>query len=397
MSRQKILVAISLFLAAFFFAEAENKIRVFSKIDQLLPATEQSLVNIYRTGKVHFIPKTILEGSSLPKDVLFVNPIDVVADIKGNIFILDISDNNIKKFNPSGKFLKVIGRKGQGPGEFNMPSDLVLARDCLAVLDMGNQRLSTLTLDGEPIKSGGLSSFAAMPRKIKALPNGDLIVETEKSHYEDFNKPQDCALEIVSPDLRSKKVIYSHQANRYKYIRFQQAVTNAIQPFSPDVYWDASPDGKIVIGFSDRYEISIYDAEGLRLTTLTHSYDPAKVTENDKKSFFDATTLISPDGTMQGPPDIIVKNTKFPRIKPAFNDIMTDSDGNIWVHSYGKDTEKEDKHFDVFDSQGKFINRIEILGESYYPYRAKMIGGYLWKIETDKEGFFKVIKYRITG
>jgi len=53
---------------------------------------------------------------------------------------------------PIGKFLKLIGRKGQGPGEFNMPIDIVFAKDRLVVWDMGNDRICTLTLIGGFIK-----------------------------------------------------------------------------------------------------------------------------------------------------------------------------------------------------------------------------------------------------
>ena len=40
------------------------------------------------------------------------------ADDEGNIYVTDWDKKRIQKYNPQGKFLLTIGRKGQGPGEF---------------------------------------------------------------------------------------------------------------------------------------------------------------------------------------------------------------------------------------------------------------------------------------
>ena len=39
-------------------------------------------------------------------------------DENGNIYLVDSMDYSILKFNNSGKFLKKIRKKGEGPGEF---------------------------------------------------------------------------------------------------------------------------------------------------------------------------------------------------------------------------------------------------------------------------------------
>ena len=41
----------------------------------------------------------------------------------GNVLVLDYKSQNIRVFAPSGQFIKAIGRKGQGPGEFLEPMD----------------------------------------------------------------------------------------------------------------------------------------------------------------------------------------------------------------------------------------------------------------------------------
>jgi len=114
---------------------------------------EKSLAEIYKTGKVRFVPEITIDDSALPEDVFFLGYGDIVVDKSGNVYVMDSKAKHIKKFDAAGKFLKLIGREGQGPGEFTRPSGLVCSRDKLVAWDMMAFRFSLFTLDGEPIKS----------------------------------------------------------------------------------------------------------------------------------------------------------------------------------------------------------------------------------------------------
>ena len=80
----------------------------------------------------------------------FGGPCDVAVAENGDIFVADGHTNNrIVKFSKDGKFIKTWGKKGEGPGEFNLPHTLVIdSRGRLLVGDRSNNRIQIFDQDG---------------------------------------------------------------------------------------------------------------------------------------------------------------------------------------------------------------------------------------------------------
>jgi len=363
-----------------------------------LGAEHNSLAEIYRHGKVVLKPEMIIDSSSLPRGVLFVGVASVSFDALGNLYFLDFRDNNIKKFDSAGKFLQIIGQKGQGPGDFKSPVDFAIVKERIFVWDMGNRRICSLTLEGEAVTSRDISGLSGRPQKLRALPDGDLVVETKKIHFDDPKKPQDIFLELLSPDLQVKRIIYSQPVWRDKYIRTEQfGLVNIPQPFSPDIHWDITPDGRIIIGFAATYEFGIYNSQGNLLLSVKHPSKPVKITEKDKKNYFETITFFDGKSIKTGAPDFIVKNTEFPKYKPAYSSLQVDGEGNILVHPFIEERAKQLFIFDAFSSEGRFINRVKIIEPEIdlFDRETKWQGRCVWIRKIDKKGATKFIRYRI--
>lgn len=384
MKNTKFLILISIFLSGIF---------VLVKADD-----QESLASLYKGSKVRFVRELVLDDNSMPEGIFFESPIYITVDAKGNIYICDYRANHIKKFDASGKFIKIIGREGQGPGEFSWPFQAICAKDRLIVWDMRNRGLCALTLDGEYITAKKITFDTGRPQKMRVLPNGDAVVEMEKIFFGEPDKPQEYTIDIYSPDLEHKKTVFSQDAWRNKYIRGEFGTANIPQPFSPLVYWDVTPEGKIVIGFSEKYEISIYDSEKGKLSTFTHPWKPVKITEQDKKVYFDGMSFSRGGVSTKEIPDYIEKNTKFPKVKPAFNSILVDYEGNILVHAYRKNRDEMYKYFDSFDSKGNFIANVQVIGDISFPASPwiSIVGRSFWRQKAGEDELMKVAKYKIS-
>jgi sugar lactone lactonase YvrE len=83
----------------------------------------------------------------------FYQPNDVVVAPNGDIFVGEGhggGNSRILKFSKDGKFIKSIGKKGPGPGEFDQPHALAFdSKGRLVVGDRGNNRIQILDQDGK--------------------------------------------------------------------------------------------------------------------------------------------------------------------------------------------------------------------------------------------------------
>jgi DNA-binding beta-propeller fold protein YncE len=133
------------------------------------PAGEARGAEGHKVGKGHQVFKFSPEGKVLmtlgkpgvrgnPPEAL-TDPTDVVTDPQnGDVYVAeshtDVADPNlvgrISVFDRSGKFLRVIGKVGTGPGEFRTPHALEFdSQGRLIVADRHNHRIQILTKEGK--------------------------------------------------------------------------------------------------------------------------------------------------------------------------------------------------------------------------------------------------------
>jgi hypothetical protein len=99
-------------------------------------------------------------------------PAALVCD-EARIYVLDMDGADIKVYAKSGEFERVLGRKGQGPGEFHLPSGLDILGGKLYVADAANRRVQVLNMEGKYL-SGFRVPF--QPHRVLALAPDRIVV-----------------------------------------------------------------------------------------------------------------------------------------------------------------------------------------------------------------------------
>lgn len=89
-----------------------------------------------------------------PLDHQLGQPIAVRTDEEGRIYVADRFSRDIKVFEPDGNYLRSIGGRGRGPGEFEDFEFMELTPEGhLVLMDRGNMRYTLISTDGEEIAS----------------------------------------------------------------------------------------------------------------------------------------------------------------------------------------------------------------------------------------------------
>ena len=124
----------------------------------------------------------------------------VTVDANGErIYVVDIggvsSENHrVRIFDAaSGKHLQDIGKRGTGPGEFNLPRDVAIGKEGqLYIVDGGNFRVQVFDRNGKYLQSFGavgrqLGNFAR-PKEIATDREGNLyVVDTAFGNFQIFS------------------------------------------------------------------------------------------------------------------------------------------------------------------------------------------------------------------
>ena len=108
-----------------------------------------------KTPQVTLQPvRTIGDVDTEDENFAFNQPSDLAVDAQGRLCVLDSGNHRVQVFSPDGKYIKTIGRQGQGPGEFFMPNSIDLDRNGnLYVSESNAARIQAISPDGKIAKT----------------------------------------------------------------------------------------------------------------------------------------------------------------------------------------------------------------------------------------------------
>ncbi len=362
-----------------------------------------------KSGRVRLAAEARIKDDAFPEGILFRNPRFLAADARGDIYLADADANHIKVFSRGGKFLRLIGRAGQGPGELQMPSLIAVSGGRLAVWEAMGRRFSILGLDGTFIKTASpVHVEMGDLMDLHALPDGRFAALVERgfpaNRLDKLPAERDYAVLILSAELAPLATLYESKMRNRTWTRHPQT-KGLIQvgfPYHPAVRTAVSPDGTIAVATGQGYEIVLFDADKRRKAVIRRDYQPVRLENRDKEAHFALFKMrVLVDNQMalvNKAPDYIRQLTEFPELLPPFRGFFYDGRGRLWVQVTTPGREAD--VFDIFAPGGELLGRIRLEGAPIGPYFASNIekvwtGDLLWQIEKDEDDFCTLVKYRL--
>lgn len=341
---------------------------------------EEKNSNINKTQKISVILELELKPRVDDENYLFNQIKKIDVDSKENIYILDSGNQSVKKFDKNGRYLSVIGRKGQGPGEFIFPYILRISKkDQIYIFDWGMRRLNIYDSEGNFIRS--------------ILFSDSLLVDFDVDSNDNF-----ICLESVMEKGKGKLILRKYTSEKkliseifkieqpeHLIIPLNKGVLRVQSKFNPMLHFALGPDDNIIVGFSKDYKIDIYNSEGKFTKRIEKEFEKITISEKDKKEELEKQL----EGSGIPINKINFSKINFPSYCPAYEAILIDSKGRLWVKTFKKD-KKQILYIDIFElaKDESFMIKLK-----RFPLIIKK--EFLYTVEEDEEGFQMVRKYRI--
>jgi len=303
----------------------------------------------------------------------FFRIMDVGVDPSGRIYVVDARNFRVQVFDPAGAFLRTIGRQGQGPGEFEMPTAVCFGGQAgyTHVLDRF-RRVNHFDDKGVYIRSTmfdgvAISYFPEAGSGFIAVLLGGSDEELTSFH----------SLSRVNGEGKTQSVLARFPYTLYMERR-EGATLSRSTGFELSLYAAPMAENSLVYGYSKDYELVVLGPDDKKLLVIRTDEPRPEFTSVEKAIF----------GSMP-----------VPKLKPYFYGLLTDSDGRIYVQKNTNTKGKrgyrpiatEDKLFDVFSSEGRFLFRTAL------PPNTRVIRGNLvYTFYVDEEqGLEYVQRFRI--
>jgi hypothetical protein len=296
---------------------------------------------------------------------------DVEADEQGNIYVVEGRLALIRVYDENGGYLRSIGRKGQGPGEMQMPIYVqITTQDEVLVHDYPGQRLSYFSLDGTFLRQKSTASTGSPFVPIRMDPQGNLTTIAAFAPQPMGGKQ----LRFFNADLELVSMIAKEERDMRKTFDIGK----------PTWFCDVFPSGQIVWGDSQEYILNILNNDCTLIRRISKEHDPLEISGEDRASYREFYAASLERGL----------KIQFRSHYPAFGDINVDDEGRIFVRTFEKVEDTENWYYhDVFDAEGRYIAKV--------PITVNMSRISEWKnnkfytTETDDEGYQVVKRYEV--
>lgn len=270
----------------------------------------------------------------------------LASDSRERLYVLDGQAQQIRVFLEDGTFSHSIGRRGEGPGEFEGAWNVVVGPgDTLTVLDDGNMRYYVLLPDGTVV--------GTYPRSIVGYGSPPQTRLDDGSYL-------DWGLEFPEGRMGSRMMFYPvrftdrfQQKDTFPPIEhvFDMVGSGRMQVMDFGSFPVITPDGEGNIWFANSREYHVYrrTLEGDTTLTFTLSADPIPLGPEDRQYVRQR---------WEGRPEILAEQLDaLPEAKPLIYGIVPDHEGHVLVFA-DVAGENSGTVLDVFKESGEYQGRL---------------------------------------
>jgi hypothetical protein len=324
---------------------------------------------------VRLVQQLVIGDLDGPPEISFGRIYYGALEPSGAFYLYDANDHQIRRYDTSGKFTGLIGRRGGGPGEYQEMAGMDVTRDTLLVVhDAGSLRITYFQPDGKvrrafsTPRSGfygdGFVADAAGLIYIKvSLPGGPQEGPGARYQYLRYRPDGRLADSVsVPPAPRRTPVFWLSTSDGMRWNFGEQDVS---APYH---------GGGVLSARSHAYRVAVDGGHG-RVMLVERSFQPILLGTAERAEWEAWASYMTSRNASR--PGGLRRTYDIPRAKPAIRDLTSDHLGRIWVDVFVEAekrdepprpsgdarpllTWKEGTTYDVFSPAGAYLGRIQL-------------------------------------
>lgn len=313
----------------------------------------------------------------------------------GSIIVADALAAQLRVFDAAGRFVRAIGRQGEGPGEFRNLGAVWQYRDSIAAWDRALRRLTVFDTVGNVGRVTTLAASAAdglLPEAMGILSDGTIVARATSvitpAVGEGVHRANGEVM-LYSPDGEIRNSVTPLAGEEWVGVAGDDGVMLFVRPFPRNGYVTVRND-RIFVGDGDRFDIAVFASGALHQHIRVMSQN-APLTAADADAYIQATVAAAQHEERRRLLRMMLERAPFPETYPAFVGLMVDDERQLWVAESPKAASNE-RTWLVFDSSGRWLGRVATpAGE-----RVLRVGaGRLLVRHVDELGVQSIRDYRI--
>lgn len=309
---------------------------------------------------------SINQREDLPASLL-KEPRDFAPGPDSTLIVVEQYEGRAVVFDQNGEFVRELGGKGAGPGQFEMLQDFKVLGDSLAFYDRSLFRLTFFHINGSLLDVLSTGNYGRMSG-IDFLPGGLYALRTRYSLRFDrgftFSKSIITVVHGATGDtltsLSTGEVVVGKKPAGAGAAGVTTVVS--IMPFTPTPSAIVAGDDRILVTTGDRPDITLFDFTGRPVRKIRLDLPPRPVTAKLKEIYWEGEE--SRYATLGRKFDPSVKTqTIFPKHAGWWGTVIVDDAGYIWlqdVTSNPAGLPYRSCRFFVLDPEGRYLGNVDL-------------------------------------
>lgn len=314
----------------------------------------------------------------------------------GSIVVADAIAAELRVFDAAGRFVRTIGRQGEGPGEFRNLGAVWQYHDSIAAWDRSLRRLTLFDALGNVGRVVTLALSPAdglLPEVMGILSDGTIVARATSvitpAVGEGVHRARGEVI-LYSPEGELGMMLTALAGEEWVGVPGDDGVVLSVRPFHRNGYVNVHSD-RIHVGDSDQFDIREYRSDGALGQRIRLIAPDVPLTAEDADAHIQATLAAEQHDERRRILRTMLERAPFPETYPAFAGFAADDEGQLWVAESPKAGSNE-RTWLVFDPSGRWLGRVAM------PPRVRVLrvgAGRLLVRHVDELGVQTIRDYRI--